>query len=334
MADEFIRPSGDTTLDGWTDEADGTTTIYTKIDESTAGDSDYVQSPVISVAQADLKVRLLQGSTQIAQWTHSNISETFADAAQTLSAPELASISDFNDLNIELDDNAGSVYKFALGNPTGALTTPVVVRYRYKKLVVEDEVATTTWNPADKSASITLDGTNLIATRNSTNNNSYRSVRSVASNASGKKYFEYLWTTAADQGLVGVGDNGAFLESYLGSSTNSVGWFGTDGNVYRGGGGPAAAIGTFGNGDRISIALDIGNGRIWFRKNGGNWNNNGSADPATNVGGIDVSGLTGPFYAAATLYSEGTPGTTYGTANFGASTYAYTVPSGFSNWGT
>lgn len=132
MPTETIRPDADTALDGWTDQAGGTTAIYATVDESTASDSDYVQSPIISAGQADLKVRLLEGSTQIAEWTHSNISETFTTVEQTLTSPQLAAISDFSNLFIELDDNAGSVYKLSLGDPVGLFGEPVVLRYRYK----------------------------------------------------------------------------------------------------------------------------------------------------------------------------------------------------------
>ena len=42
---QFARPDTDTTVGNYTDEAAGTTTIYTHIDETTANDTDYIQSP-------------------------------------------------------------------------------------------------------------------------------------------------------------------------------------------------------------------------------------------------------------------------------------------------
>lgn len=43
---QFARPSEDTFLGDWTDEAAGTTDIFESIDESSASDADYIQSPV------------------------------------------------------------------------------------------------------------------------------------------------------------------------------------------------------------------------------------------------------------------------------------------------
>jgi hypothetical protein len=72
---------------------------------------------------------------------------------------------------------------------------------------------------------------------------------------------------------------------------------------------------------------------IWFRKNGGLWNGNGTADPATNVNGATITGATGGGSSAApALIFDGTSAEAY-TANFGASAFAGTVPSGFtSGW--
>jgi hypothetical protein len=137
MTTEYVRPDADTTRGGWTDQASGTTTIYATLDETSASDLDYVQSPGISATQSDLKVRLYQGASQVVEWTHTDIGYAFTDAAQTLTSPQLAAISDFSNLFIELDDNTGNVYRFTLGDPVGAaLGDPVVVRYRFKKLLL------------------------------------------------------------------------------------------------------------------------------------------------------------------------------------------------------
>src|SRR3990172_5838377 len=42
---QFGRPSADTVRTGWTDEAAGTTDIYTGIDEITAEDTEYIKTP-------------------------------------------------------------------------------------------------------------------------------------------------------------------------------------------------------------------------------------------------------------------------------------------------
>ena len=83
---------------------------------------------------ATLKVRLFESSTQIAEWTHTDVPETFATAEQTLTEPQLAAITNLSDLFIELDDNQGSVYRFPVSNPA-ADAGYLKLRYRYKKLV-------------------------------------------------------------------------------------------------------------------------------------------------------------------------------------------------------
>lgn len=42
---QFARPNADTTIGNFTDEGGGTTSIFQSIDEETANDSDFIQSP-------------------------------------------------------------------------------------------------------------------------------------------------------------------------------------------------------------------------------------------------------------------------------------------------
>jgi hypothetical protein len=80
----------------------------------------------------------------------------------------------------------------------------------------------------------------------------------------------------------------------------------------------------------IDEAVDLVNNRVWYRAGGGNWNGSGTANPATNTGGIDISTLNpGPYFAANSLGT--TVGETY-TVNFGATAYSFAAPSGFGNW--
>jgi hypothetical protein len=129
----YLRPDGDTATDGWTDQAAGTTNIYQSIDEAVLNDSDYVQSPSAAGTNADLIVRLFEGSTEIAEWTHTDIPATFTDAVQTLTTPQFEAITNFADLFAEFDDNLGNVYRFPISNPTSGADQPVMIRYRYKK---------------------------------------------------------------------------------------------------------------------------------------------------------------------------------------------------------
>ncbi len=74
------------------------------------------------------------------------------------------------------------------------------------------------------------------------------------------------------------------------------------------------------------MAFDIASHLIWFRVNGGNWNNNASYDPATATGGISFTSL-GTTYACIDVIDNVTTGIV--TTNFGAAAFTYGVPSGF-----
>jgi len=143
LAEEFfvMWPNADTSIGSWTDQAGGTTNLYTRIDDwPSADDADYVRSelnPTNSAAkfalrdpgsvdaaaahnvkyryykedsggqQIDLTVRLVQGaSTVIATWTHLNIGGTVVEAQQSLSAGEISSITDYTALHLEFEANA------------------------------------------------------------------------------------------------------------------------------------------------------------------------------------------------------------------------------------
>lgn len=129
----YIRPDADSADGGWTNESGNNTNLFASIDETAASDSDYIQSaltpvndivtvrlsdPSAGVGQPvnvsyryqkvgsdtiDLIVRLKQGATTKATWTHSNISTSYVDARQTLSGGEFASITDWTDLFLEFE---------------------------------------------------------------------------------------------------------------------------------------------------------------------------------------------------------------------------------------
>lgn len=132
---QYLRPVADTSLGGWTDQSGGTTDIYATIDETTASDSDYVQTPnnpstniyklkltsgsdpgvdtghVISyryrkpeaAGTVNLKVRLVEGTTTRKEWTHSNIGTSWTTQVQTLSEAEASAITDYTNLYLELE---------------------------------------------------------------------------------------------------------------------------------------------------------------------------------------------------------------------------------------
>ena len=182
----------------------------------------------------------------------------------------------------------------------------------------------TAWDALDNDPLWTLSVSNTVATSAS----AVRAigVRTVSGKTRGKHYVE----------ITPTGDDGG--DATVSLVTLGPTWLNVDGgylgihcyanfDIYYSGTTTGISIGGWVATDVISIAADFDNGKVWFRKNGGNWNGNASYDPATNVGGISISSISGyPWYVHA--YTHLNQVTIY-TANFGNSAFTYTVPSGF-----
>ena len=192
-------------------------------------------------------------------------------------------------------------------------------------------MANTAFNSSDKSASITLTGSNLIATGNAA---AIGSVRAADAQANGKFYWELTFNTVVNSNTgVGVANLAFPLASSIGSgSGNGVGSAGVNqGGTYVVEGVVKTSLGgAFTAGSVCCIALDLNARLIWFRQGAaGNWNGNSSNNPATGVGGAPFSGWGGAFNAYP-IVSIGTTSDQI-TANFGGSAFAGAVPSGFTS---
>ena len=97
--------------------------------------------------------------------------------------------------------------------------------------------------------------------------------------------------------LIGVGTTSMNYSSqygaYPGNDIYSIG-FSDDGNYYYNGGVVGSGLPTWTDGDTIDIAISHGQ-YWWIRVNGGNWNNNPSANPTTLSNGLTMNGVTN-FY--------------------------------------
>jgi hypothetical protein len=191
--------------------------------------------------------------------------------------------------------------------------------------------STTTWNSADK-ASITLSGGDLIATK--TGADADAQVRSVASRSSGKVHFEATFTTViTNSSSMGLGIASASHTlgggSYVGSDLTSVGVWG-DKSVYLNGSATTLLSTNPAQGDVMAIEVDFGAALLWVKTSSStNWNNNGSADPATGTGGFNISTLTSsPWY----IICDAEQTNQAWTLNAGGSAYAFTPSSGYGNW--
>ena len=143
---QFARPSGDLFIEtGYTDEGGAATDLYLSVDEVSANDSDYIESPDVPTADAvvlslgaitdpavgtghivryryaksaaggdtiNLDVELRQGyvnegtpGTLIASWSHTDISDTLTTASQTLTGPQADAITNYAALSLRIVAN-------------------------------------------------------------------------------------------------------------------------------------------------------------------------------------------------------------------------------------
>lgn len=178
-----------------------------------------------------------------------------------------------------------------------------------------------------RNANVTLSGGDLTATRTGA---SPSGARSPDPKSSGKFYVEFIANA-----LNGQGDGCGFGSQY--ATNAAVVNDGTEGvYVYRSGSiwsnsASRGNLGAVANGDRIDAAVDLSAKLVWFRRNGGNWNGSGTANPATGVGGIAFA-----YTSLAPLVGMGGTGGSVGsgwTVNLGGSAMIGAVPAGFTaNW--
>jgi hypothetical protein len=188
--------------------------------------------------------------------------------------------------------------------------------------------ALTTWNPSDKSAGITLSNGNLTATDN-LNDSTLHDVRAVASHSAGLYYAEFHVDTSPNSMHLGIANSTEALNANIGNTDNNAIAIDDGGTVWLNGGSVGTAS-AFVLNDIVCMAVDMGHTNIWFRTNGGIWNNNAANNPATNVGGFSFASMAaGPWFPMVAVRNNNGF-----TANFGApaTPYAQSVPAGFGNW--
>ena len=121
---------------------------------------------------------------------------------------------------------------------------------------------------------------------------------------------------------LGFGTRSTDLNDYIGSTDGqsvaitNQGEYWTNDNTYETG------LPTFGNvGDIIDVAIE-GEVQMWYRVNGGDWNGNVLANPATSTSGLEINQYT--YYPAISLWGFNGPSvfSVYETSPYG-------LPSGF-----
>ena len=193
-------------------------------------------------------------------------------------------------------------------------------------------VTIVTWNPSDKSANLVLSGGNLAAAISAAGDNGVRATNSAAT---GQLYFEVTTdTTGASNGAdtgIGIGSSAANLSLVGSNAVNAALAYLSGGSVYYNGSPSTKSMGASATaGNVYCVAVDLTNRRMWMRINGGNWWNDAAANPATNTNGLDISSVftSNAAFPLVTINST----TPHLTANFGASSFAQTIPGGFVAW--
>ena len=164
-----------------------------------------------------------------------------------------------------------------------------------------------TWNPADKDAGVTLSNGNLTATNIVAN----KSVRATIGKTSGKWYWE-VTNNAAQENDMGIGNVSMLLSAYPGNDANGVGYDSVDGKLYKSNAAVATGGATYTTSDIIGIALDVDAGTVKFYKN-------------NTLQYTYTYSIAGAIYPATGGFASGASCT----ANFGATAFAFTVPSGY-----
>jgi hypothetical protein len=177
-----------------------------------------------------------------------------------------------------------------------------------------------TWNPLDATAGVTLASGNLEATLSSGNG-----VRGQTSHTTGKWYYEAMQASAGNV-IIGFATASQVLGGPYGSNHTAV-WYNPavgsnvwGNNGWRVFGGTVVTVGAW-----FGMAVDLDAGLFW-RRNAAGWD----GDPAAGTGGYTIANFAG---LAIFPYLITEAPSAVGLANFGASAFAYTAPSGFPAWG-
>ena|GEM_PF-1261110 len=171
----------------------------------------------------------------------------------------------------------------------------------------------TTWHPTDKCSSHVLSNGDLTVAHGG-GACDLKGGRGTFGKTAGKWYYEA--TMNNQYGGIGVALSTWNLDF---SGSDQITYYSNSGVLYP----TAASFGAaYANPDVVSIAVDVDAGLIWFAKNGV-WQ--GGGDPVAGTGGKAIP--AGEVFPCYWLQSAGSY-----TANFGATAFAHTLPTGFTAW--
>jgi hypothetical protein len=191
----------------------------------------------------------------------------------------------------------------------------------------------TTFDPATLQ-NTALSGGNLVATLAFVDP-AIQGVKATSSKTTGKYYFEITWPDLLSannlDGGFGVCLPSATYTALNGGGTGGVIQYVT-GNCFTNGSNSTHPIAGIRTGDVMAAAVDLNNRNVWFKCIAGSgtgvgWNGNLSYDPAANTGGTPI--LAGSILPFVSFGNDNAVGVDIATADFGATTFIGTVPTGF-----
>lgn len=178
-------------------------------------------------------------------------------------------------------------------------------------------VAFATFDPANKSADITLSNGNRTAARSATTD-FFANAKMLGVKTAGDWHVEFSISGYASGTIqIGVSTSAYATNFGLGGGVGSAG-YGQNGNVSVDGN-TVGTVDTFGNGDTIAVEYRAALGELYVQKVGG-------------------TGRKGPFSVPAgagmrpAIASDNTTGSTAFLSNAGQTAFAITPTSGFSAW--
>ena len=146
----------------------------------------------------------------------------------------------------------------------------------------------------DHNANISITGG---VTVQATGGSGDRAARGIVSYSTGKKCFSFTTNVSSPpSGIidVGIGKSSASLSSLIGGDSSAYG-AASNGIIYNGGGGTGQTVDTYpqSGGEVDLCAVDFGNSKVWWwTAHSAEWNQSGTANPATNTGGQAISAGT------------------------------------------
>jgi hypothetical protein len=204
---------------------------------------------------------------------------------------------------------------------SSALHGITVMAFKHPPLPTADA-----WNINDKTANLTLSNSDRTATSTNATDAAARSTktRPYTGGADGAYYAEFLLGSATTVYGVGI----CPMTSGVTTGADCVYLNCWSGEVFLQGTPIGDLATTFTTGDVVSMAWNAVSGDVWFRKNAGNWNNSGTADPATGTGGFAASYLFDSY----ALWTISTFSGTVNTVRTKFAQFTQSVPTGFSSW--